>query len=243
MEKWCILPDGFMFESLIKGHCKICNVEAALTLFHEMERRGIVATLFCYTNLINGLCSKGRLEEASKLVEEMLERDLLLGINADSRLHSEYCRRFDSLGTDKLFDGSELDVSFVDFIGSLNVIGWSLKKNTGDMSLTILFASSLSWSVPSVSPSPGRCPPRAPSTGRCPQSLPLLAGALRELPLLADALRKLPQSLPLLVGALRELPLLADALSLSLSWCPSELSPCSLRKLSPWARVSLKGHG
>jgi hypothetical protein len=38
--------------------------------------------------------------------------------------------RFDSLGTDKLFDGSELDVSFVDFIGSLNVIGWSLKKNT-----------------------------------------------------------------------------------------------------------------
>jgi len=87
------------------------------------------------------------------------------------------------LGTDKLFDGSELDVSFVDFIGSLNVIGWSLKKNTGDMSLTIFFTSSLSWLVPSVSPSPGRCPPRAPSTGRCPQSLPLplLAGALREL--------------------------------------------------------------
>jgi pentatricopeptide repeat protein len=90
MEKWCIFPDGFMFESLIKGHCKICNVEATLTLFHEMERRGIVATLFCYTNLINGLCSKGRLEEACKLVDEMLERDLLLGINDDSRLHSKY---------------------------------------------------------------------------------------------------------------------------------------------------------
>ena len=92
-----------MFESLIKGKCKICNVEAALTLFHEMERRGIVATVFCYTNLINGICSKGRLEEESKLVEEMLERDLLLGINVDSRFHSEYCRRFVSLGTDKLF--------------------------------------------------------------------------------------------------------------------------------------------
>jgi len=60
-----------------------------------------------------------------------------------------------------------------------------------------------------------------------------------------------PQSLPLLAGALNELPLLTDSLSLSLSWCPpralsnlaaSELSPCSLHKLSPWARVSLKGH-
>ena len=51
MEKWSILPDGFMFESLIKGHCKICNKEAALTLFHEMERRGIAANLFCYTNI------------------------------------------------------------------------------------------------------------------------------------------------------------------------------------------------
>jgi hypothetical protein len=86
---------------------------------------------------------------------------------------------------------------------------------------------SLSWPVPSVSPSPGRCPPRDPSTGRCPQSLPLLAGALHDL------------------------PLLADTLSLSLSQCTpralsnlaaSELSPCSLRKLSPWAQVSLKRH-
>jgi hypothetical protein len=101
-----------------------------------------------------------------------------------------------------------------------------MTPNTEKYQLTILFASSLSWSVPSVSPSTGRCPLRAPSTGRCPQSLPLLAGALREL------------------------PLLVDALSLSLSRCPprtlsnlaaSELSPCSLRKLSPWARVSLKG--
>jgi pentatricopeptide repeat protein len=58
MEKWCILPDGFMFESLIKGHCKICNVEAALTLFHEMERRGIVATLFSTPTLLMGFAVK-----------------------------------------------------------------------------------------------------------------------------------------------------------------------------------------
>ena len=110
MEKWSILPDGFMFESLIKGHCKICNMEAALTLFHEMERRGIAANLFCYTNLINGLCSKGRMEEASKLVEELLERDLLLGINTDSRLYSEYFRRLNYFF---LSVGPELDISSI----------------------------------------------------------------------------------------------------------------------------------
>ena len=108
--------DGFMFESLIKGHCKICNMEAALTLFHEMERRWIAANLFCYTDLINGLCSKGRMEEASKLVEELLERDLLLGINTDSRLYSEYFRRLNSVGTDNLYVGLELDILFVHFI-------------------------------------------------------------------------------------------------------------------------------
>ena len=99
-----------MFESLIKGHCKICNMEAALTLFHEMERSGIAANLFCYTNLINGLCSKGRMEEASKLVEELLERDLLLGINTDSRLYSEYFRRLNYFF---LSVGPELDISSV----------------------------------------------------------------------------------------------------------------------------------
>ena len=50
---------------------------------------------------VNGLCSKGRMEEASKLVEELLERDLLLGINTDSRLYSEYFRRLNYVGTDK----------------------------------------------------------------------------------------------------------------------------------------------
>ena len=105
-----------MFESLIKGNCKIFNMEAALTLFHEMERRGIASNLFFYTNLINGFCSKGGMEEASKFVEELLERDLLIGINTDSRLYSEYFRRLNSMGTDNLFVGPKLDISFVDFI-------------------------------------------------------------------------------------------------------------------------------
>ena len=59
------------------------------------------------------------MEEASKLVEDLLERDLLLGINTDSRLYFEYFRRLNSVGTDNLFFGPELDISFVDFIKRL----------------------------------------------------------------------------------------------------------------------------
>ena len=59
------------------------------------------------------------MEEASKLVEELLERNLLLGINTDSRLYSEYFRILNSVGNDNLFVGPELDILFVDFIKRL----------------------------------------------------------------------------------------------------------------------------
>jgi hypothetical protein len=117
-------------------------------------------------------------------------------------------------------------------LSSLNVIGWSLKKNTGDMSLTILFASSLSWPVPSVSPSPGRCPPQAPSPGRCPPRAPSTSRCPSRAPSVSPSHGRCPPRAPSTSRCPPRAPS-TDALSLSLSRCPSELSPCSLCKLSP----------
>ncbi|GLJ09145.1 hypothetical protein SUGI_0102590 [Cryptomeria japonica] len=126
----CLLRDALTCHALIKGHCKKCQVEAALILFHEMGRKNIVPNVFSYSNIIQGLCHKGRMEEASKLLEEMLDRNLLLGVHAHHGLWSEYCRRWGFVKTNKSLVEPEVEFSFDEYIKILCLQGKILEAGT-----------------------------------------------------------------------------------------------------------------
>ncbi|CAF2050912.1 BnaA09g46030D [Brassica napus] len=56
--------------------CKDESLDDALSLFSEMETKGIKANVFTYTSLIGGFCNAGRWDDGAQLLRDMITRDI-----------------------------------------------------------------------------------------------------------------------------------------------------------------------
>jgi pentatricopeptide repeat protein len=62
----CVMPDLITFSTLIKGHCRVKNIEQALILHEQMLQQGIKADEVLYNSLLDGCLKSDETEMALK---------------------------------------------------------------------------------------------------------------------------------------------------------------------------------
>ena len=66
-----VLPDLITFSTLIKGYCRVKDIEKALELHNQMLERGIKADEVLYNSLLDGCLKANQDKMALKCYENM----------------------------------------------------------------------------------------------------------------------------------------------------------------------------
>ncbi|KAE8701990.1 putative pentatricopeptide repeat-containing protein [Hibiscus syriacus] len=71
-----LIPNGFIFTSLIDGMCKNGRTDLAIRMYRLFLKKGFEPDLVLYNSLINGVCKSGDLKRAKMLIAKMSFRSL-----------------------------------------------------------------------------------------------------------------------------------------------------------------------
>lgn len=71
-----ICPTIVSFNTMLDSYRKEGNVQEALDLLSEMQKKGCVPNDVTYNVLINGLSKKGEVDKAQELIKEMMNSGL-----------------------------------------------------------------------------------------------------------------------------------------------------------------------
>ncbi|KAM7470410.1 hypothetical protein LguiA_008593 [Lonicera macranthoides] len=89
----CCGPDTCTFNVVLRGMCRVGEVDKAFGFFNDMGSFGCVPDLVTYNTLINGLCRVGNLDRACDLLREVQTQD---GFSPDvvtyTSVISGYCK-------------------------------------------------------------------------------------------------------------------------------------------------------
>ena len=71
MQKDGCQPNVITFSSLVKGHCVLGDLQAALGLFHQMMDGGLKADTIIFNTLLDGCVKTGKWALGDELLAEM----------------------------------------------------------------------------------------------------------------------------------------------------------------------------
>ncbi|XP_022876391.1 pentatricopeptide repeat-containing protein At2g06000 [Olea europaea var. sylvestris] len=86
-------PDTCSFNIIMRGLCKVANVDKAFEFFDSMRSFDCLPDLITYNTLINGLCTVGNVDRAQKLLREVQSQgEFLPDIVTYTSIISGYCK-------------------------------------------------------------------------------------------------------------------------------------------------------
>jgi leucine-rich PPR motif-containing protein, mitochondrial len=72
-----LIPDAYIYNSLILGLCKVDEIDRAFELAEEMGTKGVSPNIITYNTLLHGLCKSGNLKRATETLGVILEKGLV----------------------------------------------------------------------------------------------------------------------------------------------------------------------
>ncbi|KAL3002545.1 hypothetical protein AAZX31_08G059900 [Glycine max] len=77
-----IKPDLVTYNTIIKAFCEKGSFDSALSVFQEIEEKGLSPDSITFNTLLDGLYSKGRFEEGEKVWEQMGVKNVAPGVRS-----------------------------------------------------------------------------------------------------------------------------------------------------------------